>query len=307
LVVESWNCLSSASPLQALTSSYLAYNSDMQKGTYIVKADGERVLFDVEKLRASLFRSGAQESEIEKVIAHVTDELEDGMTTDHIYRHAFSILKNLKNPQAMRRYSLRRALLDLGPTGFPFEKFLGEIFKAKGYETLNNQIVQGACVSHEIDLVAYNETKLIMVESKFHNTLGEKSDLKVALYVKARFDDLSEQSFEYGKRRPLDEGWLMTNTKFTEHAITYGQCAGLRMVGWNYPSKGNIQDMIEDARLHPITCLSQVSVSERGLLLNSGMVLCRHVINSHTKLMGLGISEKKAYAIEAEARLLCSP
>lgn len=279
----------------------------MQKGIYILKANGERELFNKEKLCHSLNRSGAEPKEVDEVLAHVSEELEDGMTTDHIYRHAFTTLKNLKNPQAMRRYSLRRALLDLGPTGFPFEKFLGEIFKARGFEVVNNQIVQGSCVSHEIDLVAYNESKLIMVEAKFHNTLGEKSDLKVALYVKARFDDLLEQSFDYGKLRSLDEGWLMTNTKFTENAIQYGQCAGLRMAGWNYPEKGNMHDMIEDARLHPVTCLSELNTSERGLLLNSGMVLCRHVINSHAKLTALGISEGKAHAIEAEAKMLCLP
>src|SRR3989344_5127353 len=115
----------------------------MSHNVWIVKASGGKELFDEVKLRTSLERTFATPAEINQIIVHITDELEDGMTTDHIYRHAFSLLKEMKNPQAIRRYSLRRALIDLGPTGFPFEKFLGEIFRSRGYEIANNQMVQG--------------------------------------------------------------------------------------------------------------------------------------------------------------------
>src|SRR3989344_2233701 len=251
------------------------YNGGMQKQVEIIKANGEREFFD------------------------------DGMTTDHIYRHAFSVLKDVQNPRAIRRYSLRRALIDLGPTGFPFERFLAKLFASQGFEVKNDQILQGRCVPHEVDLVAYNENKLVMVESKFHNRMGEKSDVKVALYVKARFDDLSEQLFDYGKARPLDEGWLVTNTKFTENAIKFGVCAGLKMVGWNYPEKGSMRDLIEDSRLHPVTCLPSLTKEERELLLNNDMVLCSQILDSQSKLIELGIKREKVTTIAAEAEALC--
>jgi len=278
----------------------------MKREIHITKASGERELFDEGKLRRSLERAGAAPDAVIRVVKHIEKELEDGMTTDHIYRHAFSVLKDLKSPGAMRSYSLRRALIDLGPTGFPFEKFIAEVLRAKGYEVATDQMMQGRCVAHEVDVVAWNESKLIMVEAKFHNRMGEKSDLKVALYVKARFDDLSESQFGYGKHRPLDEGWLVTNTKFTENAIKYGKCAGLTMIGWNYPEKGSVRDMVEDTKMHPITCLSTLSTAERRLLLENDMVLCRQVINAPTALAQLGLGEAKAEAIAAEAKLLCS-
>src|SRR3990167_6783794 len=112
--------------------------------------------------------------------------------------------------------------------------------------------------------------KLLMAELKFHNQIGEKSDLKVALYVKARFDDLSAQYFDYGRRRQLDEGWLITNTKFSSNAIRYGLCAKVAMIGWSYPAKGNLQDLIEDAHLHPITCLTSLTITEKQNLLQNG-------------------------------------
>ena len=273
----------------------------------IVKANGDKEPFVEEKLRESLRRCAATPTDIDKVVAHITGELEEGMTTDHIDRHAFFVLNKLQNPDAVRKYSLRRALIELGPTGFPFEKFLAYLFKEKGFEVMLNKIVKGNCVSHEIDLVAFNDTKLTMVEAKFHNQLGEKSDLKVILYVKARFDDLLDQTFDYGKPRLLDEGWLMTNTKFTEKAVKYGECAKVRMIGWNYPQKGNLENMIEDSGLHPITCLSTLNNYERQLLLNKGMVLCKQIKERRGELESFGINKSRIEQASAEAEVVCRP
>ncbi|MEK7117523.1 MAG: ATP cone domain-containing protein, partial [Patescibacteria group bacterium] len=215
----------------------------------IIKANGEREAFDLQKLRNSLIRARATTSVADRIAEHIEQELKDGMTTRDIYRHAFEILERELKPVALR-YSLRKAVMDLGPSGFPFEKFVAEIFKAKGFQTQTDVVMPGRCVSHEVDVVAWNENKLIIVEAKFHNMLGVKSDLKVALYVKARFDDLANTVFNYGKERKIDECWLVTNTKFSEQAITYAECKNMKLVGWNYPQKGNLQDLIEDAGLH---------------------------------------------------------
>ncbi len=266
----------------------------------ILKADGKRESFDQDKLRFSLLHSGASEEATEKVITHIIAELHDGMTTNEIYKHAFSFLHKISKHVA-RSYSLRRAVMDLGPAGFSFEKFVAEIFKAKGFETLTDQTVLGGCVSHEVDVVAWNEKKLIMVESKFHNELGTKSDLKVVLYVKARFDDLKDNVFSYGgKERPLDEGWLVTNTKFSSTAIHYGICKNMVMIGWNYPEKGNLQDMIEEEGLHPITCLNSLSVVNRRALLESGIVLCSTVKKDLSLLKVLHEDKEKVDAIIKE-------
>lgn len=217
------------------------------KQIFVVKASGQRELFNEEKLRSSMLRSGATDEAVEDVLIRIEPELRDGMTTTDIYKHAFNVLHEWKEPVAMR-YALRRAVMELGPTGFPFEKFIAEYFKDKGFETLTDQEVLGACVPHEVDVVAWNDKKLIMAEAKFHNELGIKSDLKVVLYVKARFDDLKESVFNFGGQdRKLTEGWLITNTKFSSTAIHYGECQKLTMIGWNYPEHGNLQDMIESS------------------------------------------------------------
>ena len=259
--------------------------ADTTKQVMILKASGEREVFDQEKLRASLRHAGATEEATEEVLAHILQELRDDMTTSEIYQHAFSVLQKISKPIA-RSYSLRRAVMDLGPSGFPFEDFIAEVLKTKGFKCKTRQTVLGGCVPHEVDVVAYNEKKLVMVEAKFHNELGTKSDLKVALYVKARFDDLEENVFSYGGiDRHITDCWLITNTKFSSTAIHYGVCKNLTMIGWNYPEKGNLQNMIENEALHPITCLDSLSLADKKTLLGRRIVLCSD-IKKNPKLLG---------------------
>ncbi len=243
----------------------------------IVKENGKHESFDSEKLRFSLLHSGASEESVEEVMSRVVPELKSGMTTQDIYSHAFAVLEGL-NKKVARSYSLRRAVMQLGPSGFPFEDFVAEILRAKGFECKTRQTVLGGCVPHEVDVVAYNEKKLIMVEAKFHNELGIKSDIKVALYIKARFDDIRENVFNYGRdNRKVTDSWLITNTKFSSTAIHYGECNNMTLIGWNYPEHGSLQDMIESERLHPLTCLTTLSDTEKKKLLESGVVLCSNI------------------------------
>ncbi|OHA89556.1 MAG: hypothetical protein A3C70_02775 [Candidatus Zambryskibacteria bacterium RIFCSPHIGHO2_02_FULL_43_14] len=261
----------------------------MSEQIMIVKASGEREVFNPEKVRASLLRAGATKEVAEQVLAHVLPELHDEVTTSELYRHTFSILAKINKPVA-RRYSLRSAIMALGPSGFPFEDFVAEVLKAKGFKCETRQTVLGGCVPHEVDVVAYNDKKLIMVEAKFHNEFGIKSDLKVVLYIKARFDDLKENVFNYGgTNRSITDSWLVTNTKFSSTAVHYGACKNLTMIGWNYPEKGNLQDMIEEEALHPVTCLVSLSATDKKTLLNNKVVLCSDIKESPellTKFLG---------------------
>lgn len=273
---------------------------------FIIKQNGTREEFQSGKLHDSLTKAGASLDVSDKIVSHIAREIEDGMSTTAIYRHAFELLHKMEEP-AVARYSLKRAIAELGPSGYPFEKFIAEIFKAKGFETLTDQIVQGKCVSHEMDVVAWNENKLTMAEAKFHNELGIKSDLKVALYVKARFDDLKGQTFNYGGSRRLDEGLLITNTNFTEKAIEYSECAGALLIGWNYPKTGNLHDMIEDVSAHPITCLSALSDMEKKNLMEKGIVLCKNVRDGDEPLLAVGLKPETIERAKKESLILCPP
>lgn len=270
----------------------------------ITKADGTKELFEEQKLVESLKNAGGNDQIIDEIIDHVAKEMWDGMPTSEIYSRAFKLLRDHSMPIAVK-YSLRRALSELGPDGFPFEKYVAQIFQSWGYETLTDQMVLGACVAHEVDVVAWNKEKLVMVEAKFHNEFGLKSDLKVALYIKARFDDLRGNMFSYGgPKRKLDEGWLITNTKFTDQAVRYGECQGLKMIGWNYPKKGNLQDIIEELRLHPFTCLTSLSNVHKKNLLAKGVVLCRDIVDNLQYLKDIGLNQEQSDRVLEEIKMV---
>src|SRR3990167_3337015 len=260
---------------------------------YVIKANGEREPFDESKLRNSLIRAGASEQNAEIITAQITEELSGETRTADIYKKAFERLHKM-GLLAAKRYVLKRAVMDLGPSGFPFEDYIAEILRRKGFQTKTNEIMMGECVPHEVDVVAWDDKDFIIIEAKFHNELGIKSDLKVVLYVKARVDDLEGTVFSYGGQdRKVTEGWLVTNTKFTSTAVQYAEGKNLKLVGWNYPERGNLHDLIMETKTLPITCISQLNQTQKQSLLNQGIVLSDSIAKNPQVLKSLGLKDEK--------------
>tara|TARA_B100002051_G_scaffold276628_2_gene326327 strand:- start:47306 stop:48139 length:834 start_codon:yes stop_codon:yes gene_type:complete len=270
----------------------------------ITKADGTAEFFKVEKLRRSLRRAGADPHEINEIVAEVNKTLYDGVQTQEIYRHAFSLLRNSR-PPAAARYSLRRALFNLGPTGFPFEKFLAKLYEAEGYTTKTGVTLQGNCAPHEIDLAAYNEEHSFIGEAKFHARPGIKSDLQVAMYSYARLLDLKNKKICNADVCGIGEFWLITNTKFTSTAQDYGRCVGLKMLSWDYPKNNNLHDQIQRAGVYPVTVLQNLSASQAETLIARDIILCRDILEHEAVLRHLHLPKRKHEALMQEARLLC--
>lgn len=270
----------------------------------ITKSDGTTQLFEEEKLASSLKRVGASPEVVDDIVDEVEKEIWEGMPTTDIYRRAFVLLHKHSMPTAVK-YSIRRALMELGPDGFPFERFVARIFKMWGYDTITDQNVLGGCVEHEIDVVAWKKDSLAMAEAKFHNEFGLKSDLKVALYVKARYDDLSDAVFDYGgEKRKLTERWLITNTKFTDRAIQYGTCKDLKMLGWNYPVKESLHDIIEQNGLHPITCMSTLTRDQKKDLIGRNVLVCIDIVGNPNVLHDIGVKPEDTEKILTEAQVI---
>jgi hypothetical protein len=279
----------------------------MPKQLTIIKADGEEDVWDVTKLVRSLYAAGADKNTVNDVVRHVERDLREGMRTADIYRHAFMLLKRINRPTAAQ-YSLKKAILELGPSGYPFEHFVAEILRREGYRTKVGIIIRGMCVPHEVDVLAEKDDERIFVEAKYHNNAGLKTDVKVALYVDARMNDIKRRFDleDSGKNPKLQRGWLITNTNFTSHAIAYGKCAGLHLTGWNYPKGRTLQDLVQATQSHPITCLTTLTASDKRRLVESGKVLCRDMLTDLSELRSLGFSKAKLAAIAKESVALCS-
>jgi len=266
------------------------------KEIYITKANGEREVFDSKKLESSLRRSGTNSKVIAEIVSLIQEKLADGMTTAEIYREAFRILNEIEETSIAVKYSIRKAVMELGPDGFSFEDFIGAMFKAMGYKVKLRQTIKGLCVSHEVDIIAQNDKDFLMAEVKFHNRRGLKSDLKVILYVKERFDDLAKSEFWQNVDKNLKKSfWLITNTKFTTKAIQYAECCpGLRLMGWNYPEGESLNEFIDNAKLYPLTCLESLSHYDKKLFLKNNIVLCRELQQGGERLFNLvGLSAEK--------------
>ena len=316
-----------------------------RRSVRITKASGEKVPFSEEKLRHSLERSGATESQIDFVVDEVNDLLYEGIPTGKIYRKAYEMLRKRSRSKAAR-YKLKKAIMELGPSGYPFERFVGAILEQQGFRSEVGVVVDGKCVTHEIDVLAVKNSKLILVECKFHNRPGVKCDVKVPLYIHSRFRDVvmtrnsdgsqdkapvaeqeSGKNGDNGKQTERDqtgssaerparledlhkllnsnhfseyEGWIVTNTRFTDDAISYGTCSGLVMLGWDYPSRNSLKHRIGLAGLHPVTCLSSLNRKEKEFLLEKGVVLCRTVPDEIGLLRDLGLSDARIAKVERE-------
>jgi hypothetical protein len=77
------------------------------------------------------------------------------------------------------------------------------------------------------------------------------------------------------------------------------------MVGWNYPKQGNLHQIIEEARLHPLTCLSTLSNVHKKAFLQKGITLCRDVMANKSLFKEIGISNMKAGEVLDEIKKVC--
>lgn len=272
---------------------------------YIIKASGQREPFNIKKFKRSLERAGASHDVITQ-LAHEIQQHTDLNTTKDIYNYALSKLGSIHRPLAAR-YNLKNALIEFGPTGFPFEHYVATVFKHQGFIVSLAQLIQGRCVWHEVDLVIQKDRTHAIVECKFHNQQGLKSDVKVSLYVQARFEDVRQAWAKAPDHvQEYHRAWLVTNTKFTTEAIKYGECVGIFLLGWSYPAHNNLAELIDRLGLHPITSLTSLNRKQKALLLEQGFILCRDA-NSHIKtLEKIGLNSVTIQQVLQEAHGVCS-
>lgn len=271
----------------------------------VTKADGTTEYFKVEKLRRSLRRAGATPEEVNNIVAEISKGLQNGVYTQEIYRQAFTLLRANRMPAAAR-YSLRRALFGLGPTGFPFEQYLSRLFENDGYSVKTGTIIAGKCAEHEIDVAAFKEDHSFVAEAKFHSRPGVKTDLQVAMYSYARLLDLKDARICTEDICGIREFWLITNTKFTSAAERYAACVGINLLSWDYPRGNNLHERIERAKLYPVTVLQSITPSQIEMLIARGIIICQDLLEHPHVLRHLHISARKQEALLAEVTEICS-
>lgn len=263
----------------------------------VQKVDGTKEEYDENKIRNSALRVGVPKAMQEEMLEHIRGRLYDGITT----RDIFAMVKEFLHSQSQRtladKYNLKEALSALGPSGYPFEKYLALLLGKVGYSCRTNQIMQGSCVTHEVDVVAEKGNETYVIEAKFHKNASQRTDVRVPLYIRARYEDIAA-ALPTTKLAP----WIVTNTRFSTDAQKYSRCKGIRLTSWSYPEGEGIVDLIEHTRLFPVTMLDMLNQEDKLRLLNSGVVACEQLLDpSRHELLPRDIRD----AVLTEVRELC--
>jgi len=273
----------------------------------VIKASGQPEEFNIQKLVGSLVRSGASEDVAWDIARKVESQITPSMHTKHIFRLAKKILRQYSKAADMR-YSIKKAIYMLGPTGYPFEKYFAGILKAYGYSAEINRFLKGYCITHEVDIFAVRADIGCVIECKYHSNGGNPTDVKTALYVYSRFMDIKKAyELNHENRVSINEGWLVTNTRCTSDAIKYAGCVGLKIVGWKYPDENSLERMIENKKLYPVTILSSIKKTSLDILFKNDIILVRDIADMDERIFikQSGLDTAAARTLKREADELC--
>ncbi|MDE5421586.1 restriction endonuclease [Ancylomarina sp. DW003] len=275
------------------------------KEILVKKASGENEAFAVEKLKASLRNAGAESDTISKIVDDIILWIYSGVTTRKIYSRAFKILRRERAHTAMR-YRLKEAIIALGPTGYPFEQFIGQLFQSQGFDIEVGVVVDGYSVSHEMDVIATKKQVQNLVECKYHKDQGKQVSVQVPLYVRSRVNDIIRRREEMLEYQGLTfAAWVVTNTRFSSDSITYGECNGLHLLAWDYPQNKGLKHWVEDSKLYPITILHKLTKKEKDILIKQGIVTCKQLLGDLTCIEQLELTKNKQNALEEELKAIC--
>ncbi len=239
----------------------------MSKQVKVIKNNGEEDYFDKSKIVQSCMRAGAQLQIAEKIANEVEKEIYDGITTKKIMQKVREKLKKYKIENVYIRYPLKDALALLNPDNYEFEYYIAKLFTYLGYETQRSPYPhpQGYCVDHEIDVLLKKGKKYGIVECKHHYRQKKLTNLGVVMRQSARLTDFREAHKNNGSI-DVEEAWVVTNTKFTYHAIKYSKCKGIKLLGWNYPENLSLNAIIEKFKAYPLTLFNIKPAIRKELL-----------------------------------------
>ena len=254
------------------------------KNVHVIKADGRRERFQPDKIINTCLRAGLERDQAEEVLKKVVKKAYDNISTQALYKIVLEELRATE-PTSSYFYSMRDAIANLDSESF--ELYAKKILEAYGYECKWNVLIHGACVEHQVDIIAEREHEIMLVECKRHYNPHRFSGLNVALQVHARMEDIND-GFELKKNKiRFTNAWVFTNTKFSDHAIAYSQCKNMRMTGWKYPEKASLEDMVNNKRLLPVTVLDMPADAKRSLLAKRIITVQDFLATSPTKLKSL--------------------
>jgi hypothetical protein len=244
---------------------------------------------------------GATRAVAESIADGIEARIYEGIPTKKILQMIF---RRLRKHRPVTRYhiDLRRALSLLSPAP-DFERYIQILLSQHGYKVTPNQIVRGRCVEHEVDAIATKNGKTCIVEVKHHYKYHTPTSLDVSRISRAVFEDVTE-GYELGLNSlKIDYALIVCNTKLSNHAKRYADCRGIKHIGWSTPKNQDLQTMIEEKKLHPITFLKGLNADTRKKLTSNGIVTLKQLTEHNPAVLRrqTGISKQTLESLRSNA------
>ena len=243
---------------------------------FVTKADGSTQLFDRGKVVKTCLRIGANR----RIALQIADEVEslvyDGIPTHKVLQITLKLLR--KHKPTIRHFLDLKKGLSVMNSKPEFENFVQILLVHHGFEVGPSQVIRGKCIGHEVDAVAKKDGVIYFVEAKHHSNYHTPTGLDESRIARAVLEDVSEGFLLGRSTLRIDRAMIVTNTRYSEHAKRYGKCRNILQIGWSSPKELSLQNMIEEKKVYPISCIRGLSNQTRIKLVNSGVVLMKQLV-----------------------------
>jgi hypothetical protein len=268
---------------------------------FVTKADGSKQPYSREKVIQTCLRMGADRQIAESVALAVERRLYDGIPTRVVLQLIFKLIRKPK-PALGHLFDLRRGISLMVPKP-EFELFIQAVLRKSGFDVKPNTVLKGLCGEHEADALAAKNGLTYFVETKHHQNYHALTGLDESRIARAILEDVTEGYKQGVTPIKIDKAVIVTNTRYSTHALTYGGCRGIVQIGWNSPRDSGLRDVIEKHSLYPLSCLRGLNLETRMRLVNAGIVLIKQVLEHDAAFFEhkLGLPHQTAIALTEKA------
>jgi HJR/Mrr/RecB family endonuclease len=237
-----------------------------------------------------------------EVAERIERRLYENISTQIILELIFQLMNEYK-PAVGYLFDLRKGISLMEPKP-EFETFVRVLLSHSGFEVTPNQILRGKCGEHEVDGIAKKDGVTYFVEAKHHLSYHALTGLDESRIAQAVLEDATDGFMLGITELKIDRAMIVTNTKYSEHAIQYGTCKSILQIGWISPQYLGIKDMVEKSKLYPLSCLRGLSGETRIKLVNSGIVLIKQLLNQDLSTIAAktGLPKEVIWEIAEKAR-----
>ncbi len=242
----------------------------------VTKANGSKQLYDREKIIQTCLRLGVSHEVAVQIEQQVAKRIYDGISTKKILQNIFTLIRKQK-PAVKHLFDLRRGI-SLMVSKPEFEVFVRVLLTHSGFHVQPNAILRGLCGEHEVDALATKDGLTYLVEAKHHVNYHALTGLDESRIARAIIEDVTEGYAQGVTTIKIDRAMIVTNTRFSDHAIAYGHCRDILQIGWASPENFALRDAVQKYKLYPLSCLRGVTTDTRLRLVNAGIVLIKQLL-----------------------------